>query len=151
MDYEAIINNLQSNSNRVDTVKITFPEGMNTLEIANLFEKNGICTAKEVLTVANSNKFDESFEMIKAIANAKDRYYKLEGYLFPDTYDFYKDEDPEQAIQKLVSNCNKKLTKDIRNKAAAQNDDRSGYDLSFHDSGRSCEQRGYVPDFIGIP
>lgn len=39
MDYEAIINNLQSNSNRVDTVKITFPEGMNTLEIANLFEK----------------------------------------------------------------------------------------------------------------
>jgi UPF0755 protein len=40
--------------------------------------------------------------------------------LFPDTYDFYKDEDPEQAIQKLVSNANKKLTADIRNKAAAQ-------------------------------
>lgn len=120
MDYEAIINNLQSNLNRVDTVKITFPEGINTPEIANLFEKNGVCTAKEVLDIVNSNQFDDSFQMIKAITNTKDRYYKLEGYLFPDTYEFYKDEDPEQAIQKLVSNCNKKLTADIRNKAAAQ-------------------------------
>lgn len=120
MDYEAVISNLQSNLNRVDTVKITFPEGINTLEIANLFEKNGVCTAKEVLALINSNQFDNDFEMVKSITNTKDRYYKLEGYLFPDTYEFYKDEDPEQAIQKLLSNCNKKLTSDIRNKAAAQ-------------------------------
>lgn len=120
MDYEAIISNLQSSVNRVDTVKITFPEGINTLEIANLFEKNGVCSAKDVLAVVNSNKFDDTFQMIKAISNTKDRYYKLEGYLFPDTYDFYKDEDPEQAIKKLVSNANKKLTADIRNKASAQ-------------------------------
>ncbi len=120
MDYEAIISNLQSNLNRVDTVKITFPEGINTLEVANLFEKNGVCTAKEVLDLVNSNKFDDSFQMIKAITNAKDRYYKLEGYLFPDTYEFYKDEDPEQALQKLISNCNKKLTVEVRNKATSE-------------------------------
>jgi len=121
MDYEAIINNLQSNQNRVDTIKITFPEGTNALEMANLFEKNGVCSAKDILAIVNSNQFDNSFDIVKSITNAKDRYYKLEGYLFPDTYEFYKDEDPKQAIQKLVSNCNKKLTNDIRNKAAAQN------------------------------
>jgi UPF0755 protein len=120
MDYEAIINNLQSNSNRVDTIKITFPEGVNALEIAALFEKNGVCTAKDVLAVINSDQFDSGFEVIKAIMNSKDRYYKTEGYLFPDTYEFYKDEDPKTAIQKMVNNCNKKLTAEIRNKAAAE-------------------------------
>ena len=120
MDYEAIISNLQSNVNRVDTVKITFPEGINALEISALFEKNGVCTAKDVLAEINSNQFDASFEIVKAITNTKDRYYKLEGYLFPDTYYFYKDEDPKTAIQKLVNNCNKKLTTEVRNKAQAQ-------------------------------
>lgn len=120
MDYQAIITNLQSSSGRVDTVKITFPEGINVIEIANLFEKNGVCSAKDALSVMNSNKFDTAFEIVKAIPNAKDRYYKLEGYLFPDTYDFYRDEDPDKAIQKLISNSNKKLTTDIRNKASAK-------------------------------
>ncbi len=120
MDYEAIINSLQSSANRVDTVKITFPEGINVLEMANLFEKNGVCSAKDALALMNSNQLDNSFEIIKAIPNSADRYYKLEGYLFPDTYDFYKDEDPKKAVQKLVNNCNKKLTADIRNKASAR-------------------------------
>lgn len=121
MDYEAIINNLQSNLNRVDTIKITFKEGVNALEMAALLEQNGVCTAKEVLSVINSNDFDKDYEMLRAITNQKDRYYKLEGYLFPDTYEFYKDEDPKQVVAKLISNCNKKLTKQIRSKAADQN------------------------------
>ncbi len=120
MDYEAIINSLQTNSNRVDTIKITFPEGMNAVEIAALLEKNGVCTAKDALAVMNSNNFDSGFEIIKSITNAKDRYYKLEGYLFPDTYEFYKDEDPKSVVKKLLNNCNKKLTAEIRNKAAAE-------------------------------
>ena len=121
MDYEAIINNLQSNLNRVDTIKITFKEGVNAIEMAALLEKNGVCTAKEVLSVINSDDFDKDYEMLRAITNQKDRYYKLEGYLFPDTYEFYKDEDPKQVVAKLIGNCNKKLTKQIRSKAAEQN------------------------------
>ena len=121
MDYEAIINNLQSNLNRVDTIKITFKEGANALEMAALLEKNGVCAAKDVLSEINSSDFDKDYEMLRAITNQKDRYYKLEGYLFPDTYEFYKDEDPKQVVAKLISNCNKKLTKQIRSKAADQN------------------------------
>lgn len=120
MDYEAIINKLQSSTNRVDIVKVTIPEGKNALEISDLLEKNGVCTAKEFLDVVNSSKLDSSFEIVKAISNPKGRYYKLEGYLFPDTYNFYKDEDPVQVVQKMVSNCNKKLTKEIRNRISTQ-------------------------------
>ncbi len=55
--------------------------------------------------------------MLKSISNSSERYYRLEGYLFPDTYKFYKNEDAKSAVKKLVSNCNTKLTKQIRTKA----------------------------------
>ncbi|MCI1964606.1 MAG: endolytic transglycosylase MltG [Oscillospiraceae bacterium] len=117
MDYEALLNSLQSNTNRVDTVKLTFREGMNALEVADLLEKNGVCTAKDAKTVFNSGSLNENYEMLQQITNSSERYYGLEGYLFPDTYEFYKNEDPEQAISKLIRNCNRKLTKQIREKA----------------------------------
>lgn len=120
MDYQALINNLQSNLNRVDTVKITFPEGTNTLEMAALLEKNGVCKSKDFLNAVNSSQFDSKFELAKAISNSSKRYYRLEGYLFPDTYEFYKDEEPKTIIPKLLNNCDKKLTTDIRNSAGAQ-------------------------------
>ncbi|MFU0833599.1 MAG: Endolytic murein transglycosylase [Oscillospiraceae bacterium] len=117
MDYEALINTLQSYSSRVDTVKLTFPEGMNALEVAELMEKNGVCSAEDAKAVFNSGSLDETYEMLQQITNASERYYQLEGYLFPDTYEFYKNEDPEQAVNKLVRNCNRKLTKQIREQA----------------------------------
>lgn len=121
LDYEAIVSTLQSNMNRVDSVKITFKEGINVLEMAAMLDKNGVCSTKDFISTVNSNQFDDQFEMVKAITNSSDRYYKLEGYLFPDTYDFFKDEDPVQVVKKLLSNCNKKLTKQIRSSAASEN------------------------------
>lgn len=118
MDYEALINSIQSSSNRVDTVKLTFREGMNAPEVADLLAKNGVCSSKDALAVFSSGKLDDSYDMLRQITNVSSRYYGLEGYLFPDTYEFFKNEDPEQAVNKLVSNCNKKLTKQIREKAA---------------------------------
>ena len=117
MDYEAIINNLQSNANRVDIVKITFPEGVNALEVAQLLEENGVCSQEDALNYINSTALDEKYDFLKQLTG--DRYYHMEGYLFPDTYDFFKDEAPEDAISKLVNNCDRKLTEEIREEIAA--------------------------------
>lgn len=117
MDYEALVNSIQSSQNRVDTVKITFTEGMNALEVANKLEKNGVCSAKDALNAFNTKELDDSYDMIGAIKNASARYYKLEGYLFPDTYEFFKNEDPVQIVTKMVNNCNQKITKQMRDKA----------------------------------
>lgn len=117
MDYEAIINNLQSNANRVDIVKITFPEGTNAVEVAKLLADNGVCSQEEALQYINSNGLDEKYAFLKELTG--DRYYRMEGYLFPDTYEFFKDEAPENAISKLVSNCNRKLTQEVREAIAA--------------------------------
>lgn len=119
MDYEEIINNLQIPQNRVDTVKVTVPEGLNIVEIGALLEKNGVCTSKEFLDAANSPDLND-YSLIKSITNASDRYYKTEGYLFPDTYEFYKQDDPKSVLGKMIYNGSKKLTKTIRDEATAK-------------------------------
>ena len=104
-DYEAIINFLLSTSNRQDTVTVTIPEGLNVREIANTLKDNGaISDTDKFLELCNSDHFDEDYDFIKAIPNKQDRYYKLEGYLYPDTYLFYKNQDPEDVIYTFLNN-----------------------------------------------
>ena len=109
-DYEAIINTLQSNSNRTDIVTVQITEGMNVLEIANLLNEKGVTTdIQTFLDVCNSDYFDDDYTFLKSLTKRDTRYYKLEGYLFPDTYDFYLGEDPKITVEKLLSNYENKV------------------------------------------
>ncbi len=109
-DYEAIINFLQSNVNRTDIVKVQITEGMNLLEIADTLHKEGVVSdIQEFLDLCNSDVFDEDFTFLKGINNKSERYYKLEGYLFPDTYDFYLGEDPKLTISRFLNNYENKI------------------------------------------
>lgn len=136
MDYEAIINYLQSQQNRVDTVEVRFTEGMNLRQYAQLLEENKVCSAEAFLEKCNSDEFDEDYPFLKEITNKSDRYYKLEGYLFPDTYVFYEDEKPEKAIRRFLSNYRNKVVK----KAKVE-----GYDekVSIEEL---AQERGMTPD-----
>lgn len=109
MDYEALINYLQSQTNRTDIIKLTFSEGRNVNEYADILESNGVCSKDEFLKICSSDEFDEEYSFIKSIPNADKRYYKLEGYLFPDTYQFYKDENPYNVVDKILSNFEQKI------------------------------------------
>lgn len=110
MDYEAIINYLLSSNNRTDTVKVMITEGQNVIEVANtLKEKGAISSTDKFLEFCASDNFDDDFSFLKEIKNGSDRYYKLEGYLYPDTYEFYKNEDAESAIYKFLNNYETKI------------------------------------------
>lgn len=121
MDYEALIYGVQASAKRLDAVKITFSEGMNAQQIADKLEKNGVCSAADALKAFNTNQLDSDYDMLAAIPKDSNKYYKLEGYLFPDTYQFFKKDDPVNVVNKIVSNCNQKLTKQIRDKAVSEN------------------------------
>ena len=112
MDYQAVINTLQRTSNRLDTVRLMIPEGTSVVELAELLEENGVCAASDFLAACNTTELDESYEVLGFIEDRGTRYYHLEGYLFPDTYDFYQNDDVTSVIMKLVNNCNKKLMDD---------------------------------------
>ncbi len=123
MDYEAIINHIQYNGNRLDneTTRITFTEGMDVRQIAQKLEENNICTVDEVLAAANNSEYFDIYSAINSITNDSERYYLLEGYLFPDTYDFYTGENPIDALSKLLNNYRNKITQEMKDKAASMN------------------------------
>ena len=109
-DYEAIINFLQSNAHRTDIVTVQITEGMNVLEIAETLHNEGVVTdMQQFLDLCNSDRFDEDYTFLQSIRNADERYYKLEGYLFPDTYEFYLGQDVEQTISKFLDNYENKI------------------------------------------
>lgn len=110
MDYQAIISNLKGNTNRTDTIEVTIIEGMSVIELADKLVAEGALADKDkFLELCASDKFDDDFDFIKAIKNPGERYYKLEGYLYPDKYEFYANDDPTNIIYKLLNNYEAKL------------------------------------------
>lgn len=111
MDYQAILNNLRNNDRNKQVVEIAFIEGMNIHECAQMLEDSGVCDKNEFLERCKSDDFDDKYDFLKNISNKDKRYYKLEGYLFPDTYEFYVGEDPSNVIRRFLNNFQKKTIK----------------------------------------
>ena len=88
------------------TVRITFPEGSTVDEIIALFEANGCSTREKFLECMETYDFGAEYEFLKDI-DMTDRYYLLEGYLYPDTYDFYTGRSPEYYLCRLLDQFNK--------------------------------------------
>lgn len=110
MDYEAIINFLALMTNRTDKIKVTVPEGMNVKEMAKLFVKKRVLSSEDhFLELCNSDYFDEDYKFINT-KDAKKRYYKLEGYLFPDTYECYTNERAELTITRMLDDYESRTT-----------------------------------------
>lgn len=83
------------------SVVVTIPEGLMMKEIANTIDK----------ALGNESEFDKSrflklvkdSKFIKTLPAAQNKK-SLEGYLFPDTYDFYTSDTEEEIITKMVNN-----------------------------------------------
>ena len=93
------------------TVRITFPEGYTVTQTAELLSQNGVCTVDEFIAAVN-NKNRES-EFVSATKNPDERAFLLEGYIFPDTYDFYVGEGAEKALSRFLNNTAVKLTDEM--------------------------------------
>lgn len=109
-DYLGIVNYLQNSTNRDNTITLRIPEGSNILEISELLYDSGVTYNKELfLELCNSDTFDKDYTFLKNIDAPEDRLYKLEGYLFPDTYEFYIDEAPDVTIKRFLDNFRSKV------------------------------------------
>lgn len=102
-------------STSVPTVRITFPEGSAAVQIAQLLEQNGVCSAEDFLDAANTAPAD--FPLASQIGNASERPFLLEGYIFPDTYDFYVGEPAASALGRFLANTKRKLIEDVAARA----------------------------------
>ena len=109
MDYRSLIKGMQSSSGNMtaETVKVTIPEGYTVAQTIKLLAKNGVNTEEKLLEAAQTADFDYTY-----IDNESEDISRLEGYLFPDTYEFYVGHEPKSALNKLISTFDRKLDDD---------------------------------------
>ena len=132
-DYHALVDGMIANSPNRTTVRVMIPEGMTLSQICALMEKNKVCSAADLMACAAETEFDYWFLEEIPYGEAT----RLEGFLFPDTYDFYESDDPERVLDKLLSNFNKKFSEqaqeqlELLNEQLAQRLTNGGYDESY--------------------
>lgn len=118
MSYEEICKKLQSPDKKIEYVKFTVPEGKNIIGVANIVEKSGLCTKEEFLAAADSYDYDYAFVKELKARDPEKIGYKLEGYLFPATYEFRKDTTTaKDIVDKMLSAFTGYVTEDTVAKA----------------------------------
>ena len=88
-----------------ETVRLTFPEGTTVIQAAQKLEEGGVCTKDEFISAVNNTERDNKF--VKAINNPQERPFLLEGYIYPDTYDFYVQQ--EASVPSVMANVSSVL------------------------------------------
>lgn len=113
-DYKQIVNKL-TNPSTADRgiVKVVFPEGSNILQYAELLDENNVCEKDAFLKSVNEMELDYEFLSGISFGEGSDRIYRLEGYLFPNTYDFYINEGSKSAIKKMLNSFKDNYEKTI--------------------------------------
>ena len=110
LDYRAIVKNMQAGAGAAVTVDVMIPEGFSMYDIFTLLEEEGVSSFDELMEAAANYSFNYSFIDESMAGDAA----RLEGYLFPDTYQFYVGMQASSAINKLLSNFNNKWNADFQ-------------------------------------
>ena len=106
-DYNAIINSLREYAPTRAEVQVVVPEGYSCAQLFALLEDKGVCTVAELEAHAANGELKEYWFLEDIQRGSK---YCLEGYLFPDTYLFYTNDDPQRVLEKFLNNFNVKFT-----------------------------------------
>ncbi len=121
--YDSIIDDLQEVQQQLETVTLTFPEGYNAFQMGDVLEKAGLCTREEFITALNEHEFDLDF--LDEVGSDPLKLVRLDGFLFPDTYEFYADEDVDSVILRMLRNFENRICTS-ENRAAME---KAGYSL----------------------
>lgn len=110
MDYHALVLGMRSAAGNMtaETVQVTIPEGYTVAQTIAVLAKNGVNTEAALTEAAQTADFDYDF-----IDNESEDISRLEGFLFPDTYEFYVNEKPQNALNRLIRNFNSKIDDEL--------------------------------------
>lgn len=137
--YEKIAYMLMNDGAKAESVTVTIPEGTGINDytknvngepvtvkgIATILEQAGVCSKDDFIYALNEVEFDT--KLLKN-CNVGKTYYSLEGYLFPDTYNFYAYDSKECAkmvVERLIKQTESKITDAMYKRA-----DELGYSMN---------------------
>lgn len=108
LDYPAIARAMRKSTVR-KTVRVTIPEGYTTAQIVTLLAQKNVCSEEALYNAIETETFD--YEWLTELGEGKTR---LEGYLFPDTYEFYVEDDAKTVLDKFLANFGAKYDEELR-------------------------------------
>ena len=114
MTFDDIIDVLKRPTDAKRTTNVLFKEGRTVEEYAQTLVSEGVLkNTKRFLELCETGEGFEQYEFVKNAIEAnktatEKRKYVLEGYLFPDTYEFFLSSAEEDIIEKLLSQFEKK-------------------------------------------
>ncbi len=115
MSYEQITNELKKLVKKKDVVEVTVIEGWTLYDIARELKK------KDVISDINDfvktvERMEVTYDYVKDAPEKQYRYYKYEGYFYPDKYEFYTGTDDYEGIaKKFFANFQKHMDLEIEN------------------------------------
>ncbi|MGI8551000.1 MAG: endolytic transglycosylase MltG [Dehalococcoidia bacterium] len=89
-------------------LKVTIPEGKRIEEVADLLQKSGVISGQDFLNALKDGHYSYDFLADGAAGPG------LEGYIFPDTYNFPKKNKPEDVVNAMLKDFDRRLTPDLR-------------------------------------
>ena len=112
--YDDLITALSTYA-KAETVRVTIPEGTTAIAIAQKMEAAGLCSAEDFLKEANEGDFSAYtfWQDVPDNADAPDRFMKCEGYLFPETYEFLKDDTVHNYVATFYAQFDAQITDEM--------------------------------------
>ena len=106
MDYMALVRGMRSTGSSAVTVEVSIPEGYITQQIFQLLSENGVAPVEELEEAAANYEFvDYAFLDSDLLGDVR----RVEGYLYPDTYQFYVGRSAVAALDSMLSNFNSRV------------------------------------------
>ena len=109
MDYRALISGISANSASRAVVDVTIPEGYSVQETIQLLADSDVSNVEDLTEAAKNHVFDYTFVDNENLGSIT----RLEGFLFPDTYEFFHKEDAVSALDRLLSNFQTRVSGDL--------------------------------------
>lgn len=120
-DFRALVAHMKKSAqySTDETKLVTIPEGKSLKQTFELLEEAGICKAKDLWDAAANTEFNYWFISPDSLGDE----LRLEGFLFPDTYEFYVNSSPNRVLERFLDNFEAKFTDELREKAEAEGRD----------------------------
>ena len=110
-DYMALVSVLTPSSKYIVVEDLRIPEGYTCSQIFKLLAEKNVCTVEELEEASMTGDLGEYWFLEGVDRSSK---HCLEGYLFPDTYDFYEHDDPERVLKKMLNTFDLKFNDNMR-------------------------------------
>lgn len=115
-DYRALIKKMQTGTGAAVTVKVTIPEGFTMRQTFQRLQENEVSSYEDLMEAAANYSYNYSF--LEGTEQGDPN--RLEGFIFPDTYEFYVGEQASAVINKFLKNFNSKMNADMTAQAESR-------------------------------